>query len=84
VGFGKAASGKSFPSLFLAGQIAGVQALFRSDDAGVSWKRINDDGNQFAAVSRVTGDPRIHGRVYIATGGRGILYGDPAATDPGL
>ena len=27
----------------------------------------------------VTGDPRIYGRVYFATGGRGVLYGEPAA-----
>jgi xyloglucan-specific exo-beta-1,4-glucanase len=27
----------------------------------------------------LSGDPRIFGRVYVATDGRGILYGDPAA-----
>jgi hypothetical protein len=26
----------------------------------------------------VTGDPRIHGRVHLATNGRGIQYGEPA------
>lgn len=26
---------------------------------------------------RVAGDPRLYGRVYIGSGGRGILYGDP-------
>jgi hypothetical protein len=25
----------------------------------------------------LSGDPRLFGRVYIATDGRGILYGDP-------
>jgi hypothetical protein len=29
-------------------------------------------------VSVITGDARVHGRVYIGSGGRGILYGDPA------
>jgi hypothetical protein len=27
----------------------------------------------------LSGDPRIFGRVYLATDGRGIVYGEPAA-----
>ena len=38
--------------------------------------RINDDQHQYGYISHVTGDPRIYGRVYFATGGRGIVYGD--------
>jgi len=26
----------------------------------------------------LSGDPRIYGRVYFGTGGRGVLYGDRA------
>jgi photosystem II stability/assembly factor-like uncharacterized protein len=78
LGFGKAAAGRDFPVLYLAGKIDQTSGLFRSDDAGTTWMRINDDQHQFGSISHVTGDPRIYGRVYFATGGRGIIYGDPA------
>ena len=76
LGLGKAAPGKNYPALFLAGKIGGLQALFRSDDAGESWVRINDEQHQYGFISHVTGDPRVYGRVYFATGGRGVIYGD--------
>jgi hypothetical protein len=76
LGLGKATSGKNYPALFLAGNIGGLHALFRSDDAGESWVLINDDQHQYGYINHVTGDPRIYGRVYFATGGRGVIYGD--------
>jgi photosystem II stability/assembly factor-like uncharacterized protein len=76
LGFGKAARGKDYPALFLAGEVERLRALYRSDDAGKNWVRINDDQHQYGSISRVTGDPRIYGRVYFATGGRGVIYGD--------
>jgi len=77
LGFGKAAPGRDWPALYLAGKVGGVQALFRSDDNGATWLRINDDQHQYGWINHVTGDPRIYGRVYFGTGGRGIIYGDP-------
>ena len=54
--------------------------LFRSIDDGAHWRRINDDAHQYGEIGQVTGDPRVFGRVYFATGGRGIFYGDPVAS----
>ena len=79
IGFGKAAKGKNFPALFLIGEINSVSGVFRSDDNGNNWIRINDDRHQYGSISRVIGDPRIYGRVYFATSGRGVVYGDPVA-----
>ncbi len=79
LGFGKAASGKNYPALYLAGKVDQLQALFRSNDAGQTWVHINDDQHRFGWINHVIGDPRIYGRVYFGTGGRGIIYGDPGS-----
>jgi photosystem II stability/assembly factor-like uncharacterized protein len=77
VGFGKAAPGKSHPAVYLAGKVGGVTGFFRSDDEGRSFIRINDDAHQYGGATVITGDPRVYGRVYVAPGGRGIVYGEP-------
>ncbi|MDP9424138.1 MAG: hypothetical protein M3Q19_15130 [Pseudomonadota bacterium] len=78
-GLGKAAPGSDSPALFVIGTKIGVRGVWRSDDGGTRWLRINDDQNQWGLRFRaVSGDPRLYGRVYVATDGRGILYGDPA------
>jgi len=79
VGFGKTAPGKNYPALYLAGKVDQRQALFRSDDTGQTWVRINDDQHQFGWINHVTADPRTYGRIYFGTGGRGIIYGDPVS-----
>lgn len=77
-GFGCPEPGKRTLTLFAAGQRDGVQGLYRSTDGGSRWVRIDDGAHRFGKISHLTGDPRIFGRVYFATGGRGVIYGDPA------
>ena len=77
ISFGKAPSGSAFPAIFAIGTMNSVKAIWRSDDAGVRWIRINDDQHQYGTRFRcISGDPRIFGRVYVGTDGRGILYAD--------
>ncbi len=79
--FGKAAPGKDYPAIFVTSGGGGGAAagIYRSDDVGATWVRINDAqhqwGNRFDCIA---GDPRIYGRVYVGTNGRGVLYGDIA------
>lgn len=77
-GFGKAAPGSAYPTLFLVGTVHGQPGIFRSVDRARTWVRINDNQHQWGLVLQVSGDPRIFGRVYVGTHGRGIVYGDPA------
>ena len=88
VGFGKAAPGASYQTLFTSAEIGGVRGIFRSTDKGATWTRVNDDAHQWGWTgAAITGDPRVYGRVYVATNGRGIVYGDTSdtggGTDPG-
>lgn len=77
IGFGKAKEGSDYPAAYLIAKVADVEGIFRSDDGGSSWTRINDDRHMFGSAGLIIGDPKKYGRVYIGTHGRGILYGDP-------
>ncbi|MEU3859856.1 sialidase family protein [Streptomyces sp. NPDC028722] len=77
LGFGKAAPGARYPALYLVGATDSGPAVLCSDDRARTWTRINDDAHQWGWTGQaITGDPRVHGRVYLATNGRGIQYGE--------
>jgi photosystem II stability/assembly factor-like uncharacterized protein len=81
-GFGKPAPNSSYPALYTVATLQNpathqsTRGIFRSDDQAKTWTRINDDDHQFGLILQITGDPRIYGRVYVGTHGRGTLYGD--------
>ncbi|PPS71333.1 MULTISPECIES: WD40/YVTN/BNR-like repeat-containing protein [Streptomyces] len=78
LGFGKAAEGASYPAIYMVGSTETITAVYRSDDEAKTWTRINDDRHQWGWIgAAITGDPRVYGRVYIATNGRGVQYGEP-------
>ncbi|MGV9215060.1 cellulose binding domain-containing protein [Micromonospora sp. RB23] len=83
VGFGKAAPGRTNPAVFLYGTVDGQPGVHRSDDGGTTWVRINDDRHQYGnPTEALTGDPRVYGRVYLGTNGRGILVADRTGGTP--
>lgn len=80
VGFGKAATGATYPTVFIWGTVGGVRGVFRSTDAGASWTRINDNAHQYGGPGNgnfVVGDMNTFGVVYMSTAGRGIAFGTP-------
>jgi xyloglucan-specific exo-beta-1,4-glucanase len=77
--FGKPKSDRDYPTLYAIGTRSGINAIWRSDDTGASWSRINDAEHEYGRRFRViAGDPRVFGRVYVGTDGRGLFYGEPA------
>jgi hypothetical protein len=79
---GKAASGAAYHSVYLAGRLAndnGTESagLFRSDDAGTTFRAIDGERNRFGGVLSLAADPLEHGTVYVGSRGRGVLVGKP-------
>jgi hypothetical protein len=84
IGFGKAAPGASYQTLYTSAKIGGVRGIFRSTDKGTTWTRINDDAHQWGWTgAAITGDPRVYGRVYVSTNGRGVIHGDTTGSTDG-
>jgi xyloglucan-specific exo-beta-1,4-glucanase len=78
VGFGAPLMAGAYPAVYLWGKVNKQEGLWRSDDEGAAWVRINDDAHQFGRVRLLTGDMRQFGTIYIAPDGRGVMVGNPA------
>ena len=65
-------------TLFIIGEANNEGAgVYISQDRGATWKRINTDSQQWGNVNpKIAGDPKVFGRCYISTNGRGIIRGD--------
>jgi photosystem II stability/assembly factor-like uncharacterized protein len=78
LGFGAMREGSHYPQLYSFGWKNQTRGVWRSDDIGKTWQRINDDAHQYGRRFRsIAGDPRVPGRVYLGTDGRGLFYADP-------
>jgi hypothetical protein len=80
VGFGAPMTSGGHPVVFAIGTVGAQYGFWRSDDGtGSSWTRMNDDAHQFGSLQGgyIGGDEAVLGRVYLTTGGRGYIYGDP-------
>ncbi|NLD92335.1 MAG: hypothetical protein GX639_06660, partial [Fibrobacter sp.] len=81
IGFGKAASGASYPAVYITGKVANKTGIFMSKDQGETWQRINDDAHQYGSINyAITGDMRQYGIVFVGTNGRGVVYGTATGT----
>ncbi len=80
-GFGKAAPGSSYPTIYIAGYLDGTWGIYRSTDGDQptpTWTPISTDGyplGNFTGIRTVEGDHNTYGTVYLGTGGGGFFYG---------
>lgn len=75
--FGKNAPGKTNPTVFVYGRVQEIDGIFRSDDFGQNWIKIDVPGQAIGKDPKfIEGDKKIYGRVFVGTGGRGIYYGE--------
>ena len=61
----------------MPGNYDGEYGFYRSVDDGQSYVRLNTDKQMYGEINSVEGDSQVYGRFYIATGSRGVLYGEP-------
>jgi hypothetical protein len=75
-GFGKAAPGRSYPAIYIAGYVRRVWGIYRSIDNAVSWTKIGDFPlNSFDEIKAIEGDANVYGTVYVGFRGSGFAYG---------
>ena len=73
VALGAPATGSTYSAaVYLVGTINGKDGVYRSDDKGITWTRIDDDNHRYGGVSGIVADTSVYGRVF--TAGRGMDY----------
>jgi hypothetical protein len=73
VALGVPAAGSPYSAaVYLVGTINGTDGVYRSDDQGNTWVRIDDDSHRYGGVSAIAADTNVYGRVFLA--GRGMDY----------
>ena len=69
-------TGTSTTADVAAGFTTATECIYRSIDEGQTFVRINDYDHQYSSPNIIVGDPRIFGRFYLGTPGRGIIMGN--------
>ena len=85
VGIGIGCKGGSYISepkmLYLCGTIDGAYGFYRTKDECNTYQRLNTAHQMYGEINSLEGDKRTFGRFYLATGSRGVLYGEEIEED---
>ena len=63
-------------AVYMCGVIEGQYGFYRSFDDAKTWERINTEKQMFGEINSIDADSRTFGRFYLATGSRGLIYGE--------
>ena len=75
-GFAFGAEKYGNPCMYVLGDVYGKNGLYVSYDNGETWNKMNDADNGLGCfVKGIEGDKTFPDRVYVATGGRGVIVG---------
>lgn len=69
---------KEDKAIYITARIDGEYGFYRTVDEGASFTRLNTAGQMFGDINSMEGDSRVFGRFFIATGSRGVIYGEQA------
>ena len=80
MGLGVIGKGRDYLSeekaIYFCGNLDGVYGFYRTLDQGKTYARLNNDNQMYGEINSIDGDKRCFGRFFIATGSRGVLYGE--------
>ena len=91
-GFGAAAPGQSYPTIYIVGWVNNVYGIWQSTNNAQSWTQLATyANNSLDTIQTISGDPNIYGQVYVGFEGSGyaVLVAPPsvvtiAASGPGI
>lgn len=63
-------------AIYLCGVIGGEYGFYRTLDEGKTYARLNTENQMYGEINSIDGDKRQFGRFFLATGSRGVLYGE--------
>lgn len=63
-------------AIYLCGVIGGEYGFYRTLNEGKTYQRLNTADQMYGQIISIDGDKRKFGRFYLATGNRGLLYGE--------
>ncbi len=64
-------------AIYLCGSIDGEYGFYRTLDEGRTYERLNTERQMYGEINSIDGDKRVFGRFFLATGSRGVIYGEP-------
>lgn len=63
-------------AIYLCGRIDGEYGFYRTLDEGRTYARLNEANQMYGEINSIDGDKGQFGRFFLATGSRGVLYGE--------